>query len=65
MCKKKVTLFFFAAILINQYGNAQQLIWTKVLPGIWKGITGKPEAYNLLKAAAVLPNKAADRKSVV
>ena len=59
MCKKKVTLFFFAAILINQYGNAQQLIWTKVLPGIWKGITGKPEAYNLLKSAGVLPDRAA------
>lgn len=59
MCKKKVTLFFFAAILINQYCNAQQLIWTEVLPGIWKGIAGKPEAYNLLKAAGVLPDKAA------
>ncbi len=59
MCKKKVILFFFAAILINQYCNAQQLIWTEVLPGIWKGIAGKPEAYNLLKAAGVLPDKAA------
>ena len=52
-------LIFILFITFTAAGNAQQIIWNEVLPGIWKGIAGKPDAYNLLKAAGVLPNKAA------
>lgn len=31
--------------------------WTEVAPGIWKARIGKPEAYDLLTAAAVSPDK--------
>jgi alpha-D-xyloside xylohydrolase len=30
--------------------------WTVVAPGVWKGIVGKPEAYNLLTASGSKPN---------
>ncbi len=32
-----------------------QIKWTEVEPGIWKGIVGKPDSYNLLKAAGAVP----------
>ena len=35
--------------------NAQQLIWNEVEPGIWKAVAGKPEAFDLLKAAGAVP----------
>ena len=38
---------------------AQQIAWTEVAPGVWKGIIGQPEAYDLLKASGVAPNTAA------
>src|SRR5687768_15701397 len=33
--------------------------WTELAPGIWKTIIGKPEDYDLLKAAGAKPNKEA------
>ncbi len=39
--------------------NAQETIWTEVQPGIWKAVVGKPENYDLLKAAGTVPNKEA------
>ena len=27
-----------------------QLTWAEVAPGVWKGVAGKPEDYDLLKA---------------
>ena len=47
-----INLFFANCI-------AQPLSWTQVMPGVWKAIAGKPESYDLLKAAAVSPNKLA------
>ncbi|MEP6747190.1 MAG: TIM-barrel domain-containing protein [Bacteroidota bacterium] len=41
---------------------AQQISWTEVAPGVWKGIAGKPDAYDLLKASGALPNTAAIEK---
>ncbi|MEO5594335.1 MAG: TIM-barrel domain-containing protein [Chitinophagaceae bacterium] len=41
---------------------AQQLSWTEVAPGVWKGIVGTPENYDLIKAAGVVPNTAAIAK---
>jgi alpha-D-xyloside xylohydrolase len=46
-------LFFSVTVLIVY---AQNIAWTEVAPGVWKGIVGKPEEYDLLKAAGVAPN---------
>ncbi|GAB3919536.1 glycoside hydrolase family 31 protein [Mucilaginibacter boryungensis] len=35
--------------------SAQSIVWTQVQPGVWKGIVGKPEAFNLLSAAGATP----------
>jgi alpha-D-xyloside xylohydrolase len=35
--------------------KAQTITWTQVQPGVWKGIVGKPEAFNLLNAAGATP----------
>ncbi len=44
--------------------KAQVIQWTEVFPGVWKGVVGKPEDYNLLKASGVTPNKQALAKIV-
>src|SRR5436305_3812678 len=49
-CILNFTFFIF-------HSNAQNINWTEVAPGVWKGIVGKPENYDLLKAAGVVPNK--------
>ncbi len=38
--------------------QAQEISWSEIAPGVWKGIVGKPETYDLLKAAGSLPDKA-------
>src|SRR5690348_478310 len=35
--------------------RAQNIVWNEVAPGVWKGIVGRPEAYDLLKAAGSSP----------
>ena len=37
---------------------AQSVQWQEIHPGIWKGVAGKPDSYDLLKAAAVMPSPA-------
>jgi len=39
--------------------HGQTLNWTEAAPGVWQGIVGKPENYDLLKASGSIPNKAA------
>lgn len=46
------TLYFFPAL-------AQEPAWSEVAPGVWKAVIGKPESYDLLKAAGATPNKEA------
>ncbi len=36
--------------------NSQDISWSEVMPGVWKGVVGTPEAYDLLKAAGTSPN---------
>ena len=55
--KKVITLFIVLGL--SQITIAQSISWTEVAAGVWKGIVGKPEAYDLLKAAGAKPNKAA------
>ncbi|MEO5682343.1 MAG: TIM-barrel domain-containing protein [Chitinophagaceae bacterium] len=38
---------------------AQQISWTETAAGVWKAVVGKPETYDLLKAAGVSPDTAA------
>lgn len=47
-----VVLFF--ATIFN--AKAQDITWTQVEPGVWKGVFGTPEVYNLLKASGAQPN---------
>ena len=57
-CKKvllRVRLISLFAFLILQL-QAQQISWTEVYTGVWKGVFGKPENYDLLKASGAQPN---------
>jgi alpha-glucosidase (family GH31 glycosyl hydrolase) len=38
--------------------NAQPINWKEIFPGVWKGTAGKPDAYDLLKAAETPPSPA-------
>lgn len=35
---------------------AQNIQWREIHPGIWKGVAGKPDDYDLLKAAEITPS---------
>ena len=51
-----IYLLIFGQVAIT---FAQNFSWSEVEPGVWKGVVGKPEAYDLLKASGVVPNKEA------
>lgn len=58
---KYCKLFLFNFLLLVFAGlrvQAQNLSWQEVEPGIWKGVVGKPEAYDLLVASGATPDKA-------
>jgi alpha-glucosidase (family GH31 glycosyl hydrolase) len=58
--KKSISLIIlFSIAYIITYAQVQ---WTEVAPGVWKGITGKPETYNLLTASGATPVTAALQK---
>lgn len=38
--------------------KAQTITWTQVEPGIWKGVVGQPEPFNLLTASGAQPYQA-------
>ncbi|HEX3167268.1 MAG TPA: alginate lyase family protein [Chitinophagaceae bacterium] len=54
-------VFVIAFVMLSFIAVAQnsQINWTEVAPGVWKGIVGNPEEYDLLKASGSLPNKEA------
>lgn len=54
---KKLLVLIFA--LLSQMSYSQSIEWKEVAKGVWKGIVGKPESYNLLNAAGAVPNKEA------
>ena len=35
---------------------AQNIQWQEIYPGVWKGVAGKPDDYDLLKAAEITPS---------
>ena len=47
----------FLLVIFFVATQAQNFVWTEVAPGVWKGVVGKPETYDLLKAAGSTPNK--------
>lgn len=58
-------IFHLGMLLLSITATAQDkprtthhspLTWTESAPGVWKGIAGQPEAYDLLKAAGSKPN---------
>lgn len=54
MNRKRWVIAFCMLVCIAS--RAQTIAWKEVAPGVWKGIVGKPEAYDLLKAAGTHPN---------
>ena len=50
-------LLFFALFLFCLHISlkAQETVWTEVEPGVWKGVFGTPEVYDLLKASGAQP----------
>ncbi|WP_221390575.1 TIM-barrel domain-containing protein [Dyadobacter sp. NIV53] len=49
-------LFIFSTTSLISYSQTVQ--WQEIHPGIWKAIVGKPDNYNLLKAADTQPSAA-------
>ena len=58
---KKISLFFFFTVAVFIV-HAQEIIWKEVASGVWKGVVGKPEDYDLIKASGASPNVAALEK---
>ena len=48
-------LLIVIVIFFSITGTSQDIVWNEVAPGVWKGIVGHPEAYDLLKAAGSSP----------
>ena len=54
----KILRYLFTSLTVvylSTNANAQTIKWAEVEPGIWKASIGKPEAYDLLKAAGAVP----------
>jgi len=56
MLKPAKILLFLLLAFVHVTVSGQAISWTEVAPGIWKGVTGRPEAYDLLAAAGSTPN---------
>jgi len=57
-------VILFVMLSLSVIGQNPQINWTEVAPGVWKGVVGKPEGYDLLKASGSVPNKEALSKMV-
>ncbi|MCF2504238.1 DUF5110 domain-containing protein [Dyadobacter sp. CY107] len=42
---------------------AQNIQWQEIYPGVWKGVAGKPDDYDLLKAAEITPSSTLQKLS--
>ncbi|MFT3933059.1 MAG: glycoside hydrolase family 31 protein [Chitinophagaceae bacterium] len=56
-------IIIFTLFLSVSYSQSPE--WTEIAPGVWKGVIGKPDAYDLLKAAGATPNTTAIAKMPV
>lgn len=50
----KNSIYLFLLLLAADL-SAQDIKWEAVAPGVWKGIVGEPEVYNLLTASGATP----------
>src|SRR5215212_9016839 len=50
----RVAFVFFFTISVFLV-HAQNIVWREVASGVWKGVVGKPEDYDLLKASGASP----------
>src|SRR5215204_1550903 len=57
--KRRRFIVVFLCVTLSLTGYAQKISWTEVAPGVWKGIVGKPESYDLLRASGSKPNTTA------
>jgi len=56
--KTTLKICFSLLIILAGFHNrlhAQAITWTEVEPGVWKGVTGKPDDFDLIKAAGIKP----------
>lgn len=58
----KKLLVFSWLIACTSIVAGQKINWTPVAPGVWKGVVGTPEVYDLLKASGSHPNREALEK---
>jgi alpha-glucosidase (family GH31 glycosyl hydrolase) len=49
-------LLFLGLLIVSCNALGQQIKWNVVAPGVWKGIVGRPETYNLLTASGAQPD---------
>ncbi len=59
---RKKLLVFTCLVACISVVTGQKINWTPVAPGIWKGVVGVPESYDLLKASGSHPNSEALEK---
>ena len=64
MKKCKYINSFLVPLFFSITVYAQEMSWSEIAPGIWKGVGGKPEEYDLLKASGAVPNKEALSKMI-
>ena len=57
---KNIFIVLFLCLTFSAEG--QTISWSEPAPGVWKGVVGTPEAYDLLKAAGSQPKVEALRK---
>jgi alpha-glucosidase (family GH31 glycosyl hydrolase) len=53
------SFLFIAVCLFVLAATAQKITWSEVAPGVWKGVVGKAEAYDLLQASGSKPDREA------
>ena len=51
----KSTYLLLLILLFPILSDAQNPVWQRVAPGVWKTLIGSPDSYDLLKATGVLP----------
>src|SRR6185503_10502302 len=56
-CHKIAFVISIIVLSIITNGQNSPLTWTEVANGVWKGVAGKPEEFDLLKAAGAVPDK--------
>ncbi|WP_159471787.1 TIM-barrel domain-containing protein [Dyadobacter sp. 3J3] len=56
--KRKFLLLTFFVLYLSFSSHSQSVNWREIYPGVWKGVVGKPDVYNLLNAVDVQPSPA-------